>query len=131
MAVLPWGSYLKGSSFNAVYAGVAASRLSEGESGQSEEPLTCARIRGRSLRSCIQCSQGLATACKGCSGLGRHQSAEECIPAPSQVGSLQGAKVQWQCLPEGACFTYRAREGGYSAVSVLRYTSCSFAPAIL
>ena len=58
-------------SFNTVYARVAASRLSEGESGQSKEPLlTCARIRGTSLRSCIQCSQGLATACKGCSGLG-------------------------------------------------------------
>ena len=49
-------------SFKAVYARVAASRLSEGESGQSEELLlTCARIRGTSLRSCIQRSQGLAT----------------------------------------------------------------------
>ena len=36
---------------------------------------------------------GLATACSGCSGLGQHQSAEECIPAPSQVGSLQGASA--------------------------------------
>ena len=64
--------------------------------------LMCARIR----------SQGLATACSGCSGLGQHQSAEECIPAPSQVGSLQGQcdgsgkiGVQWQCRWEGACFT--------------------------
>ena len=83
MAVLPRGSYLKGRAVLKRYT-----------LEQSEEPLlTCARIRGTSLRSCIQCSQGLATACNGCSGLGRHQSAEECIPAPSQVGSLQGAKV--------------------------------------
>ena len=85
MAVLLRGSYLKGRA-------VLSCRCQFG--GQSEEPLlTCARIRGTSLRSCIQCSQGLATGCKGCSGLGRHQSAEECIPAPLQVGSLQGAKV--------------------------------------
>ena len=40
-------------------------------------------------------SGDLVTACSGCSGLGQHQSAEECIPAPapSQVGSLQGASV--------------------------------------
>ena len=45
--------------------------------------------------------------------------------------------MQWQCLSERACFTLpmptwascRAREGGYSAVSVLRYTPCSFTPA--
>ena len=87
------------------------SRLSDGERGQSGELLLmCARICGTNLRSCIQCSQGLATACSGCSGLGQDQSAEECIPAPSQVGSLQGASVMvlenLECnLSEGACFT--------------------------
>ena len=120
--------------FRAVYARVATSRLSDGERGQSER------------RSCIQCSQGLATACSGCSGLGQHQSAEECIPAPSQVGSLQGASVmgleKLECngVLVGRSLFYpfsmptwascRAREGGYSAVRVLRYTPCSFTPAM-
>ena len=104
----------------------------------------CARIRGTNLPSCIQCSQGLATACSACSGLGQHQSAEECIPAPSQVGSLQSASVtvleNSECngsacrkepvlltLPMPTWASCRAREGGYSAVRVLTYTpSCSF-----
>ena len=116
-------------SFNAVYARVAAS---EGESGQSEEPLlTCARIRGTSLRSCIQCSQGLATACKWCSGLGRHHLVRSAFllhhrwgACKAQGDGARAVRVQRQCQPE-------AREGGYSAVSVLRYTPCSFTPAIL
>ena len=74
-------------------------------------------------------------------------SAEECIPAPSQVGSLQGASVMGleksECngsacrkepvlltLPMPTWASCRAREGGYSAAK-LRYTPCSFTPAML
>ena len=48
--------------------------------------------------------------------------------------------VQWQCLSEGTRFadppmptwaSCRAREGGYSAVRVLRYTACSFNASVL
>ena len=79
MAVLPRGSCLKGRAILELCVPetrVATCRLSDGERGQSGEPfLICARIRGTSLRSCVQRSQGLATACSGCSGLGQHQSA--------------------------------------------------------
>ena len=91
--------------------------------------------RGGSLES-------LATACSGCSGLGRHQSAEEYIPAPSHVMSLQRASAMGleklecngsACRKEPVLLTLtwascRAREGGYLGVRVLRYTSCSFTP---
>ena len=133
-AALPRGSCLEG---RAILELCKLKIFSDGERGQSGELLLmCARIRGTNLRSCIQCSQGLATACSGCSGLGQHQSAEECIPAPSQVGSLQGASVMvleisecngsvcWKepvllTLPMPTWASCRAREGGYSAVRVL------------
>ena len=91
--------------------------LPDGERGQSGEPLLmCARIRGTNLRS----------------GLGQHQSAEECIPAPSARRQCDGSGDNGSaCRKEPVLLTLptwascRAREG------VVRYTPCSFTPAML
>ena len=50
-------------------------------------------MRGTTLRSWSQQSQGTATAWSGWLGFGQHQSAVECMPAPSQTGSWHGARL--------------------------------------